>query len=200
MFQNFSRWLRSKTGMATVAIVVVLAIVAAFAGQQLGWWGGAGAAGVPPDPGTCGLVATNYNVENPATVPFYSVKYTFASGQVVKSGAADNFTYVIPAATAQSITALRISAKANPYVGEVKLDGCNFAGPDACNVPKADTAGRFKFQFVGAQDNGDGTLTLKFYVQVITTRALTYVAIELPSGVVPSSPTGTYSGQTCPTP
>lgn len=45
---NFNRWIRSKTGIATIASVIVLALVVAVVGQFAGWWGGPGTAGLPP--------------------------------------------------------------------------------------------------------------------------------------------------------
>ncbi len=45
---NFNRWLRSKSGMTTIAGIVVLALVVAVVGQFAGWWGGPGTAGLPP--------------------------------------------------------------------------------------------------------------------------------------------------------
>ncbi len=60
---KFNRWLRSKTGIATIIGIVVLLLVVAVAGQQLGWWGGGGLSGTagipaptydaPPDGFTC---------------------------------------------------------------------------------------------------------------------------------------------------
>ncbi|MBN2547772.1 MAG: hypothetical protein JXB15_01340 [Anaerolineales bacterium] len=47
MFSKFTRWLRSKAGMATIAGVLIVAVVLAVAGQQLGWWAGPGTAGIP---------------------------------------------------------------------------------------------------------------------------------------------------------
>lgn len=47
MFNKFTRWLRSKAGMATIAGVLILAVVLAVAGQQLGWWAGPATAGIP---------------------------------------------------------------------------------------------------------------------------------------------------------
>lgn len=198
MSPKFSSWLRSKSGMVTIAGVIVLALVVAVIGQQLGWLSGFGAAGAPPDPVTCGVLPTNYTVQNPATSPFYGINYVWTSGQKVKSGSADYYTFVLPADIAQSLISVRVQINASPYVGDITLDACNFAGPEACNTQMPDLSGRFKAQFVGATDNGDGTLTLKFYVQVITTRYLRNVAFALPANVVPSAPTGTYTGATCP--
>ncbi len=200
MTQKFSRWLRSKTGMITLGGIVVLALVVAVVGVQLGWWGGPGAAGTPPDPATCGVVPTEYTVETATQIPFWGIKYVWGSGQKVKSGAADNYSFVVPFDVAQSMTDVTIQARAYPYTNQVLLYGCDFTSSEPCGSQTIDGTKRFGFQFMGAQDNGDGTLTLTFNVQIFTTKPLTHVAISLPDGVVPGSPSASYSGLTCPTP
>ncbi len=45
---NFNRWIRSKSGIATLISVIVIALVVAVVGQFAGWWGGPGTAGLPP--------------------------------------------------------------------------------------------------------------------------------------------------------
>jgi hypothetical protein len=48
--KQFNRWIRSKSGIASIAGAVILALVVAFLGQQFGWWGGPGTAGLPAVP------------------------------------------------------------------------------------------------------------------------------------------------------
>ena len=199
MFTKFSQWLRTKTGMASVAIVVVLAVVAAGAGTQLGWFGGTGAAGVvAPDPATCGLLPTSYKVENPSVVPYAGVKYTFTSGQAVKLGAIDNFAYTVPADVLKNQASILVNVQARPYSYTFNFDKCAFTGSSACPAQQ-DGGQRFTIQFKGSKDNGDGTYTVNWAVQVWPTNQLTYVAFALPNGASAISPKGTYAGQTCPT-
>ena len=50
MSSKLNRWLRSKSGMATIAGVLVVALVFAIVGVQQGWWGGGATAGEFPLP------------------------------------------------------------------------------------------------------------------------------------------------------
>ncbi|MFC1879773.1 hypothetical protein ACFLZW_07645, partial [Chloroflexota bacterium] len=86
---SFNRWLRSTAGIATIAGVVVVALVVAVLGQQLGWWGaGPGTAGLPeatfPDP-IGGYTCLPTCVENDAkfinTVAYD--QYSFGGAKIV---------------------------------------------------------------------------------------------------------------------
>jgi hypothetical protein len=197
MFQKFSHWIRTKTGLVTVAVVVVLALVVAVAGGQMGWFGGTGAAGIPPATPTCPQAPTTYNVENPVKVPYYGINYVFAAGPEVKNGSADTFTYTIPAAAAKTMSRIIVQPTNTSTTGQVVITACAFWLKAACNKLAPDNSGQFKAQFVGSTDNGDGTLTLKYYVQNLGSDPLTSVLIGLPDGVIPSAPTTTFNGQTC---
>ena len=50
----------------------------------------------------------------------------------------------------------------------------------------------------GALDNGDGTMTLSFYIQNMNGFGLSHATFGLPGGAVPSNPSGSYQSQVCP--
>lgn len=51
---------------------------------------------------------------------------------------------------------------------------------------------------MGAEDDGDGTLTLTFVAYNSTDQAPSHAKVGLPDGVVPSSPSGSYESRICP--
>ncbi len=153
-----------------------------------------------PQPITCDAPRVNtYNVENPTSNPFYGIKFEYQSGTEVKDGNLDEFQFIVTSGEAANMTSAQIEAKAgqDQAVATVSLE-CDFDGPVPCGEPIVDGNGFFAFQFMGAEDNGDGTMTLTFHVQNFTSHGLSHVTIGLPAGVVPSSPTGSYQSQVCP--
>lgn len=154
----------------------------------------------PPDPATCGARVNTYGIESPTNNPFYGIKFEYQSGTEIRDGNYDLFTIVLPADVVNGLTAIPLEAKAATEVGQVTVEGCQFNSALPCGDPLFDGAHNFAFQFTGATDNGDGTYTLSFTVQVMIANALSHVTIGLPDGVIPSSPSGTYQSQVCPTP
>jgi hypothetical protein len=152
----------------------------------------------PPDPNTCGARVNNYTVENPTNNPFYGVKFEYASGVEVKDGDWDVFNIVLPADVVAGMTSVNLEAKAGQDVGQVVLEGIDFTSPVAMGEPVKDAGNFFAFYFMGAADNGDGTYTLSFQVQVFSIHGLSHATIGLPDGVVPTTPTGSYDSQVCP--
>lgn len=153
-----------------------------------------------PDPITCGARVNNYTVENPTNNPFYGLKFEFASGTEIKDGLYDEFKLTLSAEAVQAMTSIQLEAKAGQNVGQVTLEGCDFTGFIPCGDPVVDSNKYFAFQFMGATDNGDGTYTLTFMVQNLTSFALSHATIGLPAGFVPSMPSGSYESQVCPIP
>ena len=150
-----------------------------------------------PDPSTCDLRTNIYGVESPTNNPFYGIKFEYQSGTEIKNGDMDEFKFTVTAAEAAMMTAVQMEAKAANYVGIVTLEGCAFNEGLPCGEPVRDANGYFAFYFMGAQDNGDGTLTLVFQVQNLTDRGLSHATIGLPGGVIPSTPTGNYQSEVC---
>jgi hypothetical protein len=155
-----------------------------------------------PDPETCeGVRVNQYGVENPTSNPFYGIKFEYQSGTEVKNGDFDQFQFTVTQDEAAAMTAVQMEAKAGQDVGSgvVNLEGCDFTSPIGCNIePVKDGTGNFAFSFMGAEDNGDGTLTLTFVVYNFTGQALSHATVGLPDGVVPSSPSGSYESRICP--
>jgi len=148
---------------------------------------------LPQNPATCGARINVYSV-SPATTPFTGVKFQYTSGTEVMNGNYDEFRVTVPADVATALTSVQMEARSAGDVGQVTLQGCNFAGPLPCGDTVKDVNRFFAFYFAGAVDNGDGTRTMIFYVQNFTTTGLTSVTI----GVTPSSPIATYQSQVCP--
>ena len=158
----------------------------------------------PPNPTVapeteCENVQTNtYNVENTTNNPFYGIKFEYQSGTEVKDGDYDEFRFTVTAEEAAAMTAVQMEAKAGQNVGMATLENCEFDSPLPCaGEPVPDENGTFAFAFMGAEDNGDGTMTLTFYVYNTTSNGLSHATIGLPEGVVPSSPTGSYQSEVC---
>jgi len=159
--------------------------------------GGGSTPPTPPPAGGCPNPRTNqYNVENTTNNPFYGIKFEYQSGTEIRNGDYDEFAYVLDATNAAALTSMEVEAKAGTRVGTATISGCAFTQADAC-APVQDSNGYFSFQFLGASDNGDGTYTLRFKVQVVTNRALSHTTFGLPTGVVPSSPNNNYQSQVC---
>jgi hypothetical protein len=156
--------------------------------------------GSQPDPETCeGVRVNQYNVESPTSEPFYGIKFEFQSGTEVKDGDVDAFQITLTQEQAAAMGSVQMEAKAGTNVGQATLMDCAFAGPLPCGEePVQDENGFFVFAFMGAHDNGDGTLTLTFHVQNMTGNALSHATIGLPDGVVPSAPSGSYESRVCP--
>jgi hypothetical protein len=154
-----------------------------------------------PQPITCDAPRVNtYGVENPTESPFYGIKFEYQSGTEVRDSNLDEFRFVVPADVAANMASVQVEAKAgqDQAVASVTLEGCAFNSPVPCGEPIVDDNDFFAFYFMGAEDNGDGTLTLVFQVQNFTGHALSHVTIGLPGGVVPPSPTGSYQSEVCP--
>lgn len=149
-----------------------------------------------PDPETCTARVNHYGVENPTNNPFYGIKFEFQSGEEVRDGAMDNFRVTLPFDAVQAMASVQIEAKAGEEQGFGVLQGCDFTSPDACGMEWDDT-GFFIFYFMGAKDNGDGTLTLTFRVQNMYNRALSHVTIGLPEGFTPDWPHGSFEAEVC---
>ena len=155
----------------------------------------------PPDTSTCeGLRVNQYNVESPTNNPFYGIKFEFSSGTDVKKSDQDEFKITLTEEEAAEMTSVQMEAKAGPNVGSgtVALENCQFDGELPCGEPIMDESGDFAFYFMGATGNDDGTLTLTFVVQNFNANGLSHVTIGLPDGVVPSTPTGSYTSEVCP--
>lgn len=152
---------------------------------------------IPADPASCGARENVYNVENPAADPFYGVKYTYQAGTEIKDSEMDLFQYTVPSDTAVTMSTVQIAAQAGDLSGQVALAGCDFTSPLVCGDPVTDDSNTFGFQFFGATDNGDGTITLTYMVQNLSSNPLSAVTIGLPETVVPSTPSGTYTSQVC---
>ena len=97
---NFNRWLRSKSGMTTIAGVIVLALVVAVVGQFAGWWGGPGTAGLPPLTEdscmpTCSEADGRFLVLAGSQLASFGGFQNTAWVSVPKNGASDSFTLSI---------------------------------------------------------------------------------------------------------
>lgn len=150
--------------------------------------------GTDPDPQTCTGRENQYGVENPTNNPFYGIKFEFKSGSEVKNGDSDIFSYTLPKDVVAGMTSVQFEGKAGTiqYIAEMQ---CDFTSPLACD-PVGD-ANQFKAQFLGATDNGDGTLTLTFQLWNYTSFGLSHASFSLPAGAVPSNPTNTYTSKVC---
>jgi len=151
-----------------------------------------------PDPEACQLRLSNYGVEKMTNNPFYGIKFEFQFGSEIKNGDMDEFKITLTAAEAASLTAIQMEAKAGTNVGIVTLEA-DFTSPLPSGEPVMDENRYFGFYFGGAEDNGDGTLTLTFLVQNFTSNGLSHVTIGLPDGMIPSQPDGPYQSRVCPT-
>jgi hypothetical protein len=149
----------------------------------------------PPEPVvTCDSPrVTQYGVQV-TNNPFDGIKFEFQSGPEIKDGAVDGFDVTLPADQAAGLSSVQLEAKAGENVGIATLEGCQFDGFTPCDTAVQDGNGFFTFSFLGAIDNGDGTLTLTFVVQNHTGNGLSHTTI----GVVPPSPPGSYQSEYCP--
>jgi hypothetical protein len=146
-------------------------------------------------PQCTGLRVNQYHVESPTNRPFYGIKYEFQSGTEIKHGLWDEYKLTLTQAEAEALSSVRIQAKAGRNFASSMLWNCDFAGTEVCGpVGSANV----KFSFQGAQDNGDGTLTLTFRVENGRRYAISHVLIGLPDGVTPSTPTDKYQSEVCP--
>jgi hypothetical protein len=141
-----------------------------------------------------------YGVESPTNNPFYGIKFEWDSddndGDGIRDGAWDVFAFTIPVADAASITTLQVEAKASGVVGTATFSGCDFTASADCG-PVSDNG--FTWWFLGAADNGDGTVTLTFRLQNDNAHGLSHATFGLPAGVVPSWPEDgdTYTSAVC---
>jgi len=149
-----------------------------------------------PDPATCDLRTNTYGIEI-TNNPFYGIKFEYQSGTEVKNGDSDEFRFTVTADEAAAMTSVQVEAKAGTLQGIATLEGCDFTSELPCGDPVRDPDGYFAFYFMGAVDNGDGTLTLVFQVQNMTEFGLSHATFGLPSGAVPSAPTGNYQSEIC---
>jgi uncharacterized protein YegL len=153
--------------------------------------------GEPPaggEPPTCTNVRRNqYTVENTTNRPFHSIKYEFKSGDEIKKGGWDEFSFTLSKAEAEALTEVKIQAKAGRATGTATLTGCDFAGAATCG-PVSNS--RFDFSFQGATDDGD-TVTLTFRVTNNRRNGLSHVAIGLPRDVEPLWPEHSFQSEVC---
>ncbi|MBN1978806.1 MAG: VWA domain-containing protein [Anaerolineae bacterium] len=153
--------------------------------------------GEPPagdEPPACTTVRRNqYNVENTTSRPFHSIKYEFKSGDEIKNGAWDEFSFTLSKEQAEALDEVTIQAKAARTQGTATLSGCDFAGAATCG-PVSNRS--FDFSFQGATDNGS-SVTLTFRVTNNRRQALSHVAIGLPEGVEPIWPEDSYQSEVC---
>ncbi len=152
---------------------------------------------IPMDPATCSARENTYVVENPAADPFYGVKYTYQSGTEIKDSEMDLFQYTLPADVVAAMSTVQIAAQAGDLIGQEALAGCDFTSPLVCGDPVTDDTGAFGFQYFGATDNGDGTITLTYMVENLSGNPLNAVTIGMPDTLVPSTPAGTYTSRVC---
>lgn len=148
----------------------------------------------PAQPPVC-TPGNTYTVENPTNNPYYSVKFNYASGTEVKNGGYDTFQYTLPKDAVAALTQMQVTAKAATNERTVVLK-CDFTDPLGCGDPVYDPDHLFGFQFSGATDNGDGTLTLTFQVFVFGDNGLSHAAFELPAGLTAGVP-ASYQAQSC---
>jgi hypothetical protein len=149
---------------------------------------------VPPAPAPVCTAGNTYNVENPTNDPYYSVKFNFASGTEVKDGGSDVFEYSLPKDVVAAMTQMKVTAKAatDEYAATLVCDFTDATGCDAVFSPDH----LFGYQFLGAVENADGSLTLRFQVWVFGTNALSHTAFELPAGTM-AVVGSTYTSQSC---
>jgi hypothetical protein len=148
-----------------------------------------------PDPETCeGVRVNQYKVEITDN-PFAGIKFEYTSGTEVKSGDSEEFKLTVTQEQAQALMAVQMEAKAGTNVGMVTLEGCDFTSPLPCGgEPIQDENNFFAFYFMGAEDNGDGTLTLTFHVQNVTEAGLSHATIGIPEAQAADS----YESKVCP--
>jgi hypothetical protein len=158
---------------------------------------GAAPSGAGGGAGCASPRVNQYSVENPTTWPGNGIRYAFTGGTDIKNGAWDDFKFTLTTAEAQALTEVPMSAAAGTRgFGFTTLTGCDFAGTATCG-PNANNS--FVFSFQGAEDNGDGTMTLTFRVQNDRTFArLKSTRMGLPNGIQPSSPLSEYQSVVCP--
>jgi len=142
-------------------------------------------------------IHNQYTVESPTNNPFYGIKFEFKSGTEVLGSGYDRFEFTLTQDEAASMGSIQLEAKAGQNVGMATLEGCDFTSSEPCDAVQDEEA-YFAFQFVGAEDNGDGTLTLVFEVTNFTDKALSHATFGLPDGAVPSSPSDSYESKICP--
>jgi hypothetical protein len=132
-------------------------------------------------------------VENTASTPFHSIKYTFKDGDAIKDGTWDEFSFTISKEEAEALDSVTLQAKAGWARGTATLSGCDFAGTATCGPV---SHRNFYFSFQGATDNGS-SVTLTFRVKNNRGRGMEYVAIGLPGGVEPIWPEDSYQSEVC---
>ena len=134
-----------------------------------------------------------YNVENMTNNPFHSIKYEFKSGDEIKNGTWDEFSFTISKEEAETLDKVTLQAKAGWTKGTATLSGCDFTGTATCG-PVSNR--NFDFSFQGATDNGS-SVTLTFRVKNNRGGGMEYVAIGLPEGVEPIWPEDSYQSEVC---
>lgn len=152
--------------------------------------------GEPKPPAGCeNPRRVQYNVENTTNNPFYGIKFEYKSGPEIKRGAYDEFSFVLTKEEAAAMQNVQVEAKAGRNSQTTQIGNCAFDQPQACDPVKKRS---YTFTFLGAEDNGDGTLTLTFRVQNDRRNALSHATIGLSGGVKPSTPTNFYESEVCP--
>jgi hypothetical protein len=138
----------------------------------------------------------SYNVENTTDNPFYGVKYNYASGTEVKEGGFDTFAYQLPADIVSGMSSIQIEVKAGTESRIISLEE-DFSAEIGIGEPIKDADGLYGVSFIGATDNGDGTLTLKFTIYVFGQQSLSHVTFGLPEGQVALNMEGSYTSEQC---
>jgi uncharacterized protein YegL len=126
--------------------------------------------------------------------PMHGIKYEFKSGTEIKRGEWDEYKLTLTKEQVESMSSFKLIAKAGRNQAYAELSGCDFTSSAACG---SEEVKGFTFSFQGAEDNGDGTLTLTFRVQYDYRNAISHVLIGLPRDVTPSWPTTTYESMVC---
>lgn len=150
----------------------------------------------PPDPNTCqGVRLNTYGVEV-TNNPFYGIKFNYQSGTEIKNSDDDEFKFTLPTDVVNGMTSMQLEAKASTNQGLATLE-CAFNGSLPCGPVMSDNQ-LFAFSFMGATDNGNGTMTLTFRVQNFTQYGLSHASFGLPAGATPTPNSGNYQSQVCP--
>ncbi len=143
-----------------------------------------------------------YTVEPETNTPFHGVQFNWASdnndNSGIKKGGSwgdwDVFAFMLTADQAASFTSMQVEGKAGSIVGSSQLTGCNFASLNGCGPV---VHNNLAWSFMGAINNGNGTMTLKFKVKNNNTSSLNRVTFGLPAGIAPLWPLSTYTSELC---
>jgi hypothetical protein len=138
---------------------------------------------IPPQTGDeCTDRMDGFDIENPATNPFYGIKFNYTSGDEIKDGLTDEFRIVLTAeeVAALSASGMQVEVKASTNSQTVTLS-CDFSN-GSCGDPVTSEDGSYDVYFIGSTDNGDGTFTLTLWVQNHSNHGISQVTFGLPDG------------------